>query len=158
METTNTILKTQRPAMPDYWDWADYEYRMADRVVADAATIRYATRECASIEDTAISIAAARGDEDWRYWNSRRGGCANDLMHLVRAMGDYGYDTDPVRLGDFLSGKYRDMLRWERKGAKVKYHIVVYVPDSWLKDLKLQEYIYLAPRIWKDYLGQLKVA
>lgn len=158
METTNSILKTQRPVMPDYWDWAEFEYGMADKFVANAATIRFASRECARIEKKMISMAAARRDDEWRLWDGRRGGCANDLVILIHVMRDYGYDTDPVRLGEFLMEKYRDMLRWERKGETSKYGIVVYVPDGWLKDLKLPEYIELAPRIWKDYLGQFKAA
>ena len=147
--------KTKKTTTDPAWTRTGYEYEMADRIVANAATIRHANQECARIENRMISMAAARREPDWRFWDGRRGFCANEIILLVRGMQGYGYDTDAKTLGDFLAEKYRAMLRG---GEAAKYGPIVYVPDGWLKDLKIPETLALAPRIWKDYLGQFKAA
>ena len=152
MDNANYTQRTPEPA----WTKEGYEYEMADRIVALAGRIRHANKECAAIENKTPAMFYCRKNPDWKYWNSERGGAACEINMLVKGMHKMGYTTDMKELGDFLSEKYRAMLRNEAAGAKPTP--IRFVPDSWIKGLDLPEVLALAPQIWKSYVEMHKVA
>lgn len=147
------------------WTKADYEYDMADRIVAACATLRHANKECSRIEKKSITLSACAGNPQWRYWDGQRGGAANEILVLLAGMRSLGYDTDPSNVGQFLRAKYHEMLRNEHaaltpanpgEGNPQGRTPLRWIASTWIEGMNLPEVIAIAPAVLSRYRAQFK--
>ena len=149
----NTATATATKPAPA-WTQESYLADMADRITARLATMRQADRELARLAGE-IPPDEIRKSPDYRRWDSRRAGAANDVLICVRGMAQMGYDTDPASLGILLRDEYRKLLRnlRDNNGGPIP---ATYVPDTWLEGLNHAELLALARGVWLEYTSTHK--